>query len=333
MTSCFSIRSIILWLIVVCSAISNNLIVESFVVSRPNVESAFSKLPAELYGLQYSILAFEHPNNFAVQANSSGSSKEVNPAFRESFSQKVHLSAVEPKNLLCVEPSCSSRMPISKFAIGPLKKCSLKTFIHSIEMRLLLSSPTLGRRLESNHIGSKLPTDSDESKERQKKELDQLIERQAPDEPNEPNEPSEPSEPNEPNEPSERKPREPREPEPEYCEPELHESREPEPIILAPVEPSFSRGPDMLLNQTSATTIDNAVEPSSSNRCQANVETKKYDREKELNRGGKVGAITVYGYFNDETTISSPATCTRPSKSNKVESTSVKRNTLSQIPH
>ena len=58
-------------------------------------------------------------------------------------------------------------------------------------MRLLLSSPTLGHRLESNHIGSKLPTDSNESKERQKqnwpndsnesKELHQLIERQAAD--------------------------------------------------------------------------------------------------------------------------------------------------------
>ena len=40
--------------------------------------------------------------------------------------------------------------------------------IHLIGMRLLLSNPNLGHRLEANHIGSKMPSDSIEPKEWQK---------------------------------------------------------------------------------------------------------------------------------------------------------------------
>ena len=71
MTSCFSFQSVILWLIVIWSATSSNLTVESFVVSRPIARSAFSKLPEKSFGLQYSIRAYEHPNS-AVSATSKG---------------------------------------------------------------------------------------------------------------------------------------------------------------------------------------------------------------------------------------------------------------------
>ena len=128
MMSCLSFRSVILWMIVICSATSNHLIVEPFVASRPMAESAFSKSasanlrlkPGRFYGRT-------EPVYFHTVLTHSASFSRGRVFIGSTFAQKFLEAHTESL---------------------------LKRFIHSIDSRLSFSSPPCGRRLESDSICS-----------------------------------------------------------------------------------------------------------------------------------------------------------------------------------
>ena len=170
----FSFCSFIFWLIIFCSAISNNSVVEPFLASFPIADSA----SAESFGLHYSILALEHSKT-VISVNSNGPSSKSNGPRRSasnltgSVSYNVSFFKVLQNDLrfsfLLTEETRLLETSFSTYSIGrphwqsstsiidtlscpkslkPLKECQLKQLIHSIEMRLLLSSTTLACRLE-----------------------------------------------------------------------------------------------------------------------------------------------------------------------------------------